>query len=41
VSGEEFFRGMLKMPREPYIAMVQETLKFMLIPAFVSSDAAE
>ncbi|MBI5569422.1 MAG: TetR/AcrR family transcriptional regulator [Desulfomonile tiedjei] len=41
VSGEEFFRGMLKMAREPYIAMVQETLKFMLIPAFVSSDAAE
>ncbi len=35
VSGESFFRSMLKMPRDEYIPMVKETLKFLLLPAFV------
>lgn len=34
VSGEHFFRGMLKIPRDQYIDVVKETLKFILIPAF-------
>jgi hypothetical protein len=34
VSGENFFRSMLKIPRDEYIDMVKETLKFILIPAF-------
>jgi AcrR family transcriptional regulator len=34
VSGESFFRSMLKIPRDEYIPMVKETLKFILLPAF-------
>jgi len=34
ISGEGFFRPMLKLSRERYIAMVKDTLKFMHIPAF-------
>jgi TetR/AcrR family transcriptional regulator, regulator of cefoperazone and chloramphenicol sensitivity len=34
VSGENFFRPMVKVERERYIALVRETLKFILIPAF-------
>ena len=34
VSGENFFRSMLKIQRDEYINMVKETLKFILIPAF-------
>jgi len=34
ISGEDFFRTMLKLSRERYIAMVKDTLKFMHIPAF-------
>lgn len=35
VSGENFFRPMTGMQREDYILTVKETLKFILIPAFV------
>jgi len=34
ISGENFFRPMLKIEREEYIAWAKETLKFILIPAF-------
>jgi TetR/AcrR family transcriptional regulator, regulator of cefoperazone and chloramphenicol sensitivity len=34
ISGEEFFRSMLKMARDEYVASVKETLKFILLPAF-------
>lgn len=34
ISGENFFREMLKLKREEYIDHVKETLEFMLIPAF-------
>jgi len=34
VSGENFFRPMVKVERKRYIALVKETLKFILIPAF-------
>jgi TetR/AcrR family transcriptional regulator, regulator of cefoperazone and chloramphenicol sensitivity len=34
ISGENFFRPMLKIERDDYIASAKETLKFILIPAF-------
>jgi len=37
ISGENFFRPMVKADRERYIAMVKETLKFILIPAFTQN----
>jgi TetR/AcrR family transcriptional regulator, regulator of cefoperazone and chloramphenicol sensitivity len=37
VSGESFFRSMLKISRDEYIPMVKETLKFVLLPAFVGT----
>jgi AcrR family transcriptional regulator len=41
ISGENFFRPMLKMRKETYIAMVKETLKFILVPAFCVTDQGE
>jgi hypothetical protein len=38
ISGEEFFRSMLKLGKEDYMSRVKETLRFILIPAF---DAEE
>jgi len=38
VSGENFFRPMLNLDRKNYIRAVKETLKFILIPAFVSRE---
>ena len=34
ISGENFFRPMLKTNRENYVNVVKETLKFILVPAF-------
>ena len=34
ISGEKFFRPMLKTGRHEYIRVVKETLKFILVPAF-------
>ncbi|MGD9225490.1 MAG: TetR/AcrR family transcriptional regulator [Desulfobacterales bacterium] len=34
ISGESFFRPMLKTDREKYMKVVKETLKFILVPAF-------
>ena len=34
ISGENFFRPMLKTNREKYVKVVKETLKFILVPAF-------
>ena len=39
ISGESFFRPMVKVDRERYIALVKETLKFIHIPAFTQNDA--
>jgi AcrR family transcriptional regulator len=39
ISGENFFRPMVKVDRERYIALVKETLKFILIPAFTQNEA--
>ena len=39
ISGESFFRPMVKVERERYIALVKETLKFIHIPAFTQSEA--
>jgi len=36
ISGEDFFRSMLKAKRDEYITMVKETLKFILLPAFAA-----
>ncbi|MBA4397728.1 MAG: TetR/AcrR family transcriptional regulator [Syntrophus sp. (in: bacteria)] len=38
VSGENFFRPMTGLQREDYILTAKETLKFVLIPAFVRRD---
>jgi AcrR family transcriptional regulator len=38
VSGENFFRPMTGLQREDYIFAAKETLKFILIPAFVERD---
>jgi len=35
VSGENYFRPILKLDRKNYIELVKETLRFILIPAFV------
>jgi AcrR family transcriptional regulator len=34
ISGEDFFRPMLKTNHENYVNVVKETLKFILVPAF-------
>jgi AcrR family transcriptional regulator len=39
VSGENFFRPMTGLQREDYILAAKETLKFILIPAFVKRDS--
>ncbi|MCU0594655.1 MAG: TetR/AcrR family transcriptional regulator [Desulfobacterota bacterium] len=36
ISGEAFFRSMLKLGKEDYQSKVKETLRFILIPAFDS-----
>jgi AcrR family transcriptional regulator len=41
VSGENFFRPMVKLDREEYIEMVKETLQFVLIPGFTSREGKE
>jgi len=38
ISGENFFRPMLELERDEYITRVKETLKFLLIPAFIAQD---
>jgi hypothetical protein len=38
ISGENFFRPMTGLKREEYILTAKETLKFILIPAFVERD---
>ena len=37
ISGEEFFRPMMQISREEYAAVVKETLKFILVPAFAGA----
>ena len=39
ISGENFFRPMVKVDRKRYIALVKETLKFIHIPAFTQNEA--
>lgn len=39
-AGESLFRPMLKIDRKVYAAVVKETLKFILIPAFTRDKAA-
>ena len=38
ISGENYFRPMLDVDREQYIALVKETLKFILVPAFTLQE---
>jgi hypothetical protein len=38
VSGENFFRPMVKLNHKEYIEMVKETLQFVLIPGFTSRE---
>ncbi|CAB1077656.1 Transcriptional regulator, AcrR family [Olavius algarvensis Delta 1 endosymbiont] len=39
ISGENFFRPMMDTDHENYIKVVKETLKFILVPAFVKENA--
>jgi AcrR family transcriptional regulator len=39
ISGESFFRPLLGVGREEYIAVVKETLTFILVPAFTHGKA--
>jgi AcrR family transcriptional regulator len=41
VSGENFFRPMTGLQRDDYILTAKETLKFILIPAFVQRDQSD
>jgi AcrR family transcriptional regulator len=41
ISGEDFFRSMLKANRAEYISMVKETLKFILLPAFAGAEQSD
>jgi AcrR family transcriptional regulator len=41
ISGENFFRPMVNLEREEYIRTVKETLKFVLIPAFVQREGTD
>ena len=41
ISGEDFFRPMLKTGRAEYIRVVKETLKFILVPAFTAGGRQE
>jgi len=41
VSGEEFFRSMLKMEREDYIAMTKETLHFIFLPPLTGGEVSD
>ena len=41
VSGENFFRPMVKLDREEYIDMVKETLYFVFIPGFTIREGKE
>jgi len=36
ISGENFFRPILDIDREGYLAVVKETVKFMMVPAFTA-----
>jgi TetR/AcrR family transcriptional regulator, regulator of cefoperazone and chloramphenicol sensitivity len=38
VSGENSFRTMINLERDEYVQIVKDTLKFILIPAFVERD---
>ncbi len=40
ISGRTFFRPMLDVAPEDYVAVVKETLKFILVPAFTTETAA-
>ena len=40
ISGESFFRPILEVETSEYLGVVKETLKFLLIPAFIG-DAAD
>jgi hypothetical protein len=39
ISGEEFFRGLLELPRDEYVPLAQETLKFFFTQAFAGPEA--
>jgi AcrR family transcriptional regulator len=38
VSGEGFFKPMLDLEKDAYVAKVKETLKFILVPAFTKTN---
>jgi hypothetical protein len=41
VSGENSFRTMINLEKDEYVRLVKDTLKFILIPAFVERDKSQ
>ena len=41
VSGESFFRPILDIDRQSYLAVIKETLKFIIVPAFTKEKKEE
>lgn len=41
VSGENFFRSMLNVNRDDYIALAKQTVEFILVPAFAGTGAKD
>lgn len=39
ISGENFFRPILDVDRETYLAVIKDTLKFIIVPAFTSESS--
>jgi len=38
ISGQEFFRSIVGVERDRYVALIKETLKFIFIPAFAGKE---
>ena len=41
ISGESFFRSIVRADREAYIALVKETLNFIHVPAFTQNGSSQ
>jgi AcrR family transcriptional regulator len=41
ISGENFFRPILDIDRKEYLAVIKDTLKFIIVPAFTSEQAQQ
>jgi AcrR family transcriptional regulator len=39
ISGENFFRPILNVDRQEYLAVIKDTIKFIIVPAFTSEQS--